>query len=225
MCACAAPCPTLSTARVSSRRCWKGAASPTARYPPPSRSGPFPWISSGRARATTSSIPSRLAEAGYPRGFSTVMDFHNFGSTALVDAMQLVVKDFKDVGIEVKLNQKEYGAFISSTAVGNYEGIYFGPATPFLEPDSYLYTLYYPGHPRNIARINDPALTEMLVRQRRLRDPARRRALVHDIQRLISAQQYLIEAYSFVLIFAWDSALKNYGPNLGYDYGGRLLSA
>src|SRR5215472_12670406 len=48
-----------------------------------------------------------LAEAGYPRGFSTVLDFHNFGSTALVDAMQLVVKDFKDVGIEVKLNQKE----------------------------------------------------------------------------------------------------------------------
>jgi peptide/nickel transport system substrate-binding protein len=166
-----------------------------------------------------------LAEAGYPRGFSTVMDFHTFGSTLLVDAMQLVVKDFKDVGIEVKLNQKEYGAFISSTAVGNYEGIYFGPATPFLDPDSYLYTNYYPGHPRNIARINDPALTEMLVRQRRLREPARRRAVIHDIQRLIAGQQYLIEAYSVVLIFAWDGALKNYGPNLGYDYGGRLLSA
>ena len=166
-----------------------------------------------------------LAEAGYPRGFSTVMDFHNFGSTALVDAMQLVVKDFKDVGIEVKLNQKEYGAFISSTAVGNYEGIYFGPATPFLDPDSYLFSIYYPGHPRNIARINDPALTEMLVRQRRLRDPARRRAVIHDIQRLIAGQQYLLEAYSGVLTFAWDSALKNYGPNLGYDYGGRLLSA
>lgn len=23
----------------------------------------------------------------------------------------------------------------------------------------------------------------------------------------------------------WDGALKNYGPNLGYDYGGRLMSA
>ena len=65
----------------------------------------------------------------------------------------------------------------------------------------------------------------MPVRQRRLRDPARRRAVIHDIQRLIAAQQYVIEAYSFVLIFVWDSALKNYGPNLGYDYGGRLLSA
>jgi len=65
-------------------------------------------------------------------------------------------KDLKSVGIDVKLNQKEHGAFISSTAVGNYEGIYYGPATPFLDPDSYLYTSFYPGHPRNIGKVNDP---------------------------------------------------------------------
>jgi len=23
----------------------------------------------------------------------------------------------------------------------------------------------------------------------------------------------------------WDAAVKNYGPNLGYDWGGRLLAA
>ena len=166
-----------------------------------------------------------LAEAGYPRGFPTVMDFHGYGSTALVDAMQLVLKDLKDVGIEVKLNQKEYGAYVATTGVGNYEGIAFGPATPFLDPDSYLFTSYTPGHPRNLGRINNPALTEMLTRQRRLRDPARRRAVIHDIQRHIAAQQYLVEVYSGTLIFVWDAALKGYGPNLGYDYGGRLLSA
>ena len=166
-----------------------------------------------------------LAEAGYPRGFSTVMDFHNFGSILLVDAMQLVVKDLKSVGIEVKLNQKEYGAFISSTAVGNYEGIYYGPATPFLDPDNYLYTVYYPGHPRNIGKINDPVLTDLLIRQRRLQDPAKRRQVIHDIQRHVAGQQHLVEVFSVVLNFAWDGALRNYGPNLGYDYGGRLLSA
>jgi peptide/nickel transport system substrate-binding protein len=166
-----------------------------------------------------------LAEAGYPRGFSTVMDFHTFGSTVLVDAMQLVLNDLKSVGIEVKLNQKEYGAFISSTAVGNYEGIYYGPATPFLDPDNYLFTIYYPGHPRNIGKINDPALTELLLRQRRIQDPAQRRRMIRDIQRLIAGQQFLVEVFSVVLVFVWDGALRNYGPNLGYDYGGRLLSA
>ena len=41
--------------------------------------------------------------------------------------------------------------------------------------------------------------------------------------------QFLVEvvtlALTVVLNFVWDGALRNYGPNLGYDYGGRLLSA
>jgi hypothetical protein len=41
----------------------------------------------------------------------------------------------------------------------------------------------------------------------------------------VAAQQYIMEIYSPVVIFVWDGVLKNYGPNLGYDYGGRLLAA
>ena len=40
----------------------------------------------------------------------------------------------------------------------------------------------------------------------------------------MASQQYFFEVFSSVLIFAWDGALRNYAPNLGYDYGGRLLS-
>jgi peptide/nickel transport system substrate-binding protein len=166
-----------------------------------------------------------LAEAGHPKGFSTVMDFHSFGSTTLVDAMQLVLKDLKNVGIDAKLNQMEYGAYISTSAVGNYEGMRYGPFTPFLEPDNYLYTLYYPGQPRNIGHVNDPAAADMLSRQRRVGDPAKRRELIYEIQRYLAAQQYYVETASQVLIAVWDGALKNYGPNLGYDYGGRLMGA
>ncbi len=165
-----------------------------------------------------------LAEAGYPRGFATVMDFNNYGSTFMDDAIQLILKDLKAVGIDTKLNQKEYGAYITATATGNYEAMYYG-ATPFVDPDNYLFTNYYPGHPRNVAKVNDPALTDLLVRQRRTQEVAARRRLIHEIQRLVAVQQYIIEIYSPVTLFVWDGALKNYGPNLGYDYGGRLLSA
>jgi peptide/nickel transport system substrate-binding protein len=166
-----------------------------------------------------------LAEAGYAKGFSTVLDFHSFGSTALVDGMQLVLKDLKTVGIEAKLNQKEYGAYVATTVLGNFEGMVYGPATPFLEPDNYLYTNYYPGHPRNMARVNDPAVTDMLNRQRRLQDPVRRREVILELQRYLAVQQYNVETVSTILIAVWDGALKNYGPNLGYDYGGRLAAA
>ena len=166
-----------------------------------------------------------LAEAGYPRGFQTVMDFHNFGQTAFVDGVQLVIKYLKDVGIDAKLNQKEYGAFISSTELGKYEGMIYGPATPFLDADSFLATAYLPDSPRNVLKVNDPPLTDLILRQRRVQDPARRRELIHDIQRHLAKLVYRAEAYSIVTIAVWDPALKNYGPNLGFDYGGRLMAA
>jgi hypothetical protein len=34
-----------------------------------------------------------------------------------------------------------------------------------------------------------------------------------------------VQVPSSVQIAVWDNALKNYGPNQGYDYGGRLLAA
>jgi hypothetical protein len=30
---------------------------------------------------------------------------------------------------------------------------------------------------------------------------------------------------SGLYVAVWDGALKNYAPNLGYDYGGRLVAA
>src|SRR5262249_50577395 len=89
-----------------------------------------------------------LAEAGHPRGFSTVMDFTNYGSSFMDDAIALILKDLKAVGIDARLNTKEYGAYIATSATGNYDAMYYG-ATPFLDPDSYLFTNYFPGHPRN----------------------------------------------------------------------------
>jgi peptide/nickel transport system substrate-binding protein len=166
-----------------------------------------------------------LAQAGYARGFATVVDFHSFGETALVDGAQVIAKDLKEIGIEAKLNQREYGAYIATVPLGKYEGIVWGPSTPFLEPDSFLASAFLPDSPRNNMKVNDPPLTDMLLRQRRIQDPAKRRELILDIQRYLAKMVYRAEAYSLVLPAVWDPALKNYGPNLGYDYGGRLMAA
>jgi len=65
----------------------------------------------------------------------------------------------------------------------------------------------------------------MLLRQRRVQDPTKRRELLLDIQRNLAKMVYRAEAYSAVLPAVWDPALKNYAPNLCYDYGGRLMAA
>ena len=66
---------------------------------------------------------------------------------------------------------------------------------------------------------------DLLVRQRRTFESAKRRELLAEIQRYLAKQQYYIQLASPTYIAVWDGALKNYGPNLGYDYGGRLMAA
>lgn len=166
-----------------------------------------------------------LAAAGYPNGFQASVCFTTYGSTVLVDSMQLVLKYLKDVGIDAKLDQKEYGAYIATCFNGNFPSMTYGPQTPFLDPDNFVYAQYYPGEPKNQSHINDPVVADMLVRQRRTFDLAKRHEVMYEIQRYLAKQQYYVQIPSGVYVAVWDGALKNYGPNVGYDYGGRLVAA
>jgi peptide/nickel transport system substrate-binding protein len=166
-----------------------------------------------------------LAEAGYPNGFPATVSFTSYGSTMMVDSLQLLLKYLKDIGIEAKPNQQEYGAYIATTFYGKYESMAFGPQTPFLDPDNFLFGPHMPGELKNQSHVNDPVLSDMLIRQRRTADVARRREVLHDIQRHLAKQQYYVYGPSVVYIGVWDGAVKNYAPNLGYDWGGRLTAA
>ncbi|MBI3630305.1 MAG: ABC transporter substrate-binding protein [Candidatus Rokubacteria bacterium] len=166
-----------------------------------------------------------LAAAGYPGGFSATACFTTYGSTLLVDAMQLVLKYLKDVGINVTLDQKEYGDYISTCFLGTFESMSYGPHTSFLEPHNFLFPQYFPGEPKNQSHVDDPVAADLLLRQRRTLDVGRRRDLVHEIQRYLAGQQYYVQLPSAVYVAVWDGALKHYGPNLGFDYGGRLRAA
>jgi len=166
-----------------------------------------------------------LAAAGYPNGFPGTVCFTTYGSTVLVDSMQLVLKHLKEVGIGAKLDQKEYGAYISTCFYGKFDSMTYGPQTPFLDPDNFLFAQYYPGELKNQSHINDPVVADLLIRQRRTFDLAKRRELIHELQRYLAKQQYYVQVPSGVYVAVWDGALKNYGPNLGYDYGGRLVAA
>jgi ABC-type transport system substrate-binding protein len=68
-------------------------------------------------------------------------------------------------------------------------------------------------------------VADMLVRQRRTLDAGKRREVINDIQRYLAKQQYYVQMPSAVYVAVWEGALKNYGPNMGYDYGGRLMAA
>ena len=166
-----------------------------------------------------------LAAAGYPNGFPASLCYNTYGSTQFADIAQLIAKQLKDVGIDTKLDLKEYGAFIASCYLGKFDSLTFGPQTPFLDPDNFVTATHLPGESKNQSHVNDPVLTDMLVRQRRTVDVAKRREILHEAQRYLAKQQYYLQMPSAINIGVWDGALKNYSPNLGYDYGGRLIAA
>jgi peptide/nickel transport system substrate-binding protein len=167
-----------------------------------------------------------LAEAGHPNGFKTSVE-----AAAVVygpdydDFVQITIKNWKAAGIDADLKLKEYGAFISSTIFGKFDQMFIGLRGAWADPEAYFYRWFMPGQPLNVWGVNDPKLTEMIRLQRRTFDVARRKQIVFDIQRYLAEQALFGADGSIRILSAWDAHIKNYMPNNGFDYGGRLMAA
>ena len=172
-----------------------------------------------------SSLDLPSTPRGRPNGFPAALCFATYGSQTITDTAQLVAARLRAVGVDVKLDQREYGAFIATCYFGKFDTLAYGPQTPYVDPHSYIFGMHYPGEQKNQSHVDDPIATDLLVRQQRTADPVRRRDVLHELQRHLARQQYYLQLPSQVNISVWDDALKNYAPNLGYDYGGRLMAA
>jgi peptide/nickel transport system substrate-binding protein len=162
-----------------------------------------------------------LAEAGFPNGFKTQLTVSSGYGRDLLDDAQLVQRFLKDVGIEAELKIQEYGAYAATTAQGKFEGLVRGPWGIAWEPDSPLYRGYASDSSWNTGHVNDPTITAMLKEQRRTNDLEARKKLIFDIQRYAAEQQYYVYTNSVMVTASWQPYVKNYAPNLSFDYGSR----
>jgi peptide/nickel transport system substrate-binding protein len=166
-----------------------------------------------------------LAEAGLPGGFKTPVETTAGYGADWMDAVQITLKNWKTGGVETELRLKEYGAFVSSTILGKFDMLALGLFGAWADPDSYLYRLYMPGQATNAAPVSDPKVVEMIRLQRRTFDVTKRRAIVYDIQRYLSQQVYYLYGSTPSAVAAWEPFIKNFSPNFGHDYGGRMMVA
>jgi peptide/nickel transport system substrate-binding protein len=166
-----------------------------------------------------------LAEAGYPSGFKTVLEVPGTGyGPDFMDSAQIIVKNWKAAGIDAQMQLKEYGAFISSTIYGKFDHMFYGLRGAWTDPEAYFYRPYMPGQPLNVMGVNDPKLTEMIKLQRRTSDVAKRKQIVFDIQRYLAEQALFGANGSIRVISAWDAHIRNFMPNNGFDFGGRMMA-
>ncbi len=167
-----------------------------------------------------------LADAGHPNGFKTTVEVPGsvYGPD-FDDFVQITIKNWKAAGIDADLKLKEYGAFITSTIFGKFDNMFLGLRGAWADPEAYFYRWFMPGQPLNVWGVNDPKLTDMIRLQRRTFDVAKRKQVVFDIQRYLADQALFGVDGSIRILSAWDAHIKNYMPNNGFDYGGRLMAA
>ncbi len=166
-----------------------------------------------------------LAQAGFPTGLKVPLDATLGWSPDYVDLLQVVMRNWKEAGIETELRGKEFGAFMASAIYGKFEKLAHSlrGGTPIA--DLSLYNFHVPGEALNSSGVDDPKLTDMIRLQRRMLDPVKRREIVYDIQRYLAEQVYYHYDPSVSTVAAWEPYVKNFAPNLGHDYGGRLMVA
>src|SRR6267378_1260707 len=166
-----------------------------------------------------------LAEAGYPAGFKTPVEATLGWSPDYVDELQVTMQSWKEAGIDAELKNKEFGAFVSTTIFGKFDKLMHSLRGGSPIADVSLQVTHIPGEPLNASGVDDPKLTGMIRLQRRTLDVAKRREIVYDIQRYLAEQIYYAYGPSVSAVAAWDPRVKNFAPNIGHDYGGRLMTA
>src|SRR5881296_2312605 len=189
---------------------------------------PIDQLSAEGRRLYEQNIPEAkrlLADAGYPSGIKVPVEATLAWSPDYVDNLQVDMKNWKAGGIETELKSKEFAAFMSMTIFGKFDKMAHSLRGGTPVPDITLYAAHIPGQPLNSSGVDDPKLTEMIRLQRRTYNVSKRREIVYDIQRHLAEQVYYHYDPSTTTVSAWEPYVKNFAPNIGHDYGGRLMVA
>ena len=165
-----------------------------------------------------------LASAGYANGFPAALCFATYGSHDLTDAAQLLVKRLKDVGVDAarparvrRVHRHVLPRQVRLPGVRAADALH--------RPAQLRVRHALPGgaeepEPRQRPRAHRSSRAPAPhVRRWQAARPAPRPAATPRPAAVLPPAPLRRD------IAAWDDALKNYGPNLGYDYGGRLVAA
>ena len=164
-----------------------------------------------------------LANAGFPRGFSTPL-FHWPGfPPPWRSYYELAADMLGKVGVGVELKPEELAKYSTTTGLGKFEKMAMGPyGAGVTEVDDFLYGMFYPEAPWNRSHVNDAELNKLLLAQRREMDPKRRREIIHEIQRYLADKAYYISVPMYPRYISHPPYVKGFKHHDGYDLGRRL---
>src|SRR5215475_3357797 len=150
-----------------------------------------------------------LAEAGYPNGFKTVLKNRNV-RVPYTDFAVFAIQEWKKIGVEAEHRPLETAAwFADGRDTGNFELIVSGVFGYMDDPDLFL-ERYTTGDPNNWGRFSDPRIDDLFSRQARALDPAERKRLINEIDKIVLDNAYYIAGLWWRRAVVHWAKVKNY---------------
>ncbi|SDI54237.1 glutathione ABC transporter substrate-binding protein [Natribacillus halophilus] len=128
-----------------------------------------------------------LAEAGYEDGFETTL-WMNDESAVREQTAELVQDQLSDIGIDVSIENVEWGAYLDQTAEGEHEMFILGWNTVTADADYGMYSLFHSdnfGAPGNRAFYENEEVDELLDEARQETDEQTREELYAELQQIL----------------------------------------
>ncbi len=150
-----------------------------------------------------------LAEAGYPNGLKVVLKNRNV-RVPYIDFAVFVVQEWRKIGVEAEHRPLETAAwFADGRDTGNFEAIVNGTFNYMDDPDLFL-ERYQTGDSNNWGRFSDPRIDDLFARQARTLDPAERKRLVNEIEKIVLENAYHIPGLWWARSVVHWAKVKNY---------------
>ena len=132
-----------------------------------------------------------LVEAGYPNGFKVVLKNRNI-KLPYQDWAVYVIQEWRKIGVEAEHRPLETAAwYADGRDQANFE-VVVSPTGHFVDDPDALLAPFITGASQNWGRFSNPAIDDLYDRQARTLDPAERKRLVIELQKMVLENAYHI---------------------------------
>ncbi|MBI2887280.1 MAG: hypothetical protein HYY02_08730 [Chloroflexi bacterium] len=155
-----------------------------------------------------------LAEAGFPNGYEALIKTRQ--SQSYIDHAIFIVDQLKRIGVNATMKPYETAQIYDIMDKGDFDlGTWPGMAVALDDPDALYSEMYLCNSPRNWSRLCSPEVDELFAKQSRELDPAKRKALVLQMERTAVPQASKIITSWGIGRTAYYSFVKGYTRHAG----------
>jgi peptide/nickel transport system substrate-binding protein len=148
---------------------------------------------------------AKLAEGGMPNGFSFTVK----GLPAQIQELQITQAQLKEIGLDMKIEQLEFGKLLADLNSHNFVALRIGwSGRP--DPDGNAHVFLHSKGGLNRVRYSNPKMDELLDAARSEGDQAKRKALYAQVTRLAAEDAPYIWIHHDAEVKVWGEHLKGF---------------